>query len=222
MVALFIMGMIATLVIAELIAGKFEGRKLNVVTPQPATRLSLTVPPDGIQFHRGHTWVREAADGVLVGLDNFAKTIVGKPEEVRIPVAGTRIMQGEPAWTIRRGGRDITMLAPINGEVVAVNERATKDPSVIESDPYDAGWLVKVRPDNFRADRRNLLDGSLAGHWMDESYNRLSRIFSPELGVVMNDGGELMSGVIDSLEPEQVEQALQEFFLVETRNNTEE
>jgi len=222
MVALFIMGMIATLVIAELIAGRFEGRKLNVVTPQPATRSSLTVAPDGIEFHRGHTWAREAADGILVGLDSFAKTIVGRPEEVRVPTTGTRIAQGEPAWTIRRNGHEFAMLSPVNGEVVAVNERVTNDPGVVESDPYDAGWLVKVRPDNFRVDRRNLLNGTLAGHWMDESYERLGRIFSPELGVVMNDGGQLISGVIDSLEPEQVEQALHEFFLVETRNNIEE
>jgi len=216
MVALFVVMTIVTLLLIEMVVGKIEGRHFVVAPQAPPVNQQLAAIPAGTYFHRGHAWARlEGDDVVAVGVDDFARMMAGQPDEIVLPEVGSRLIQGASAWTLKRGQSVIPMLSPVDGQVVERNASAVQTPALVAKDPYDGGWLLKVKPSNLRANLANLLDGSLASSWTQAAYERLSAFFSPELGLVVQDGGTMADGVIEQIPPERLPAALREFFLVD-------
>jgi glycine cleavage system H lipoate-binding protein len=159
--------------------------------------------PDGVQFHPGHAWLRTNGGTVVaLGLDDFAQKLVGPLSAVDLPPVGTALRQGEKAWRLRAGEKTIDMLAPVDGEIVAINADVAAAPDRIAADPYGEGWLLKVRPDKLDADLNQLLSGELARQWMENVTDSLRRRLSPELGLVLQDGGQPVHGLARELEPE--------------------
>ena len=99
-------------------------------------------------LHPGHTWVRPTSDGLVsIGASGFACNFAGNPRRIKLPRVGRRLHQGETAWTLRSNrGRILDQAMPIRGKVVAVNEALRSDPTLAQRSPYDAGWILRVRP----------------------------------------------------------------------------
>ena len=157
--------------------------------------------PDGVLLHPGHTWVRDGAT-LTVGLDDFARKLVGPLAGIELPHAGAVVRQGEPAFRLRADGRAVDVTAPIDGTVVTPNQRALDRPEVVSEDPYGAGWLVKVRPLRPRANLNQLLSGGPARKWLDGVAESLMARATPELGAVLQDGGQPVHGIARELEPD--------------------
>jgi len=159
--------------------------------------------PEGLGFHPGHTWARPEGDGVFrVGMDGFALRMLGRPEALHLPSPGTRLEAGEAGWRLTVGGHDLSLLSPVGGEVVAVNPEAEADPGRLGDDPYRSGWLLAMRAHRPGRTMRNLLSGKLARAWMDESFDRVSHRLLPQLGALLQDGGEPVEGFARVLDPE--------------------
>jgi glycine cleavage system H lipoate-binding protein len=170
--------------------------------------------PDHLYFHPGHAWAGVGAGQlVTVGIDDFAQKLVGKVSAVQLPAVGTRVGQGERAWTLTSGARSVDMLSPVDGTVVAVNDRIAASPELLERDPYGDGWLLQVRSARTSANVKSLLSGSLAKHWIEESWNRLVSMMSPELGLVYQDGGLPVDGMARSLDAVRWDQIARRFLL---------
>lgn len=160
--------------------------------------------PEGLHFHRGHTWAMPEGAGVFrVGMDGFALRMLGRPEALDLPQPGTALEQGEPGWRLRVGGRALPLLSPVRGEVTEVNPEAVTSPGRVGDDPYGEGWLLKVRTDRAGGVLKNLLSGELARAWMDQSMDRVSHRLLPQLGQVLQDGGEPVEGFARQLDPER-------------------
>ncbi len=169
--------------------------------------------PDGVSFHPGHAWARVEPDGhVAVGMSDFARKLVGPPSDIRLPVAGARIGQGEPGWTLLAGDRAIDMLSPVDGEVVEVNQDAF-EPGAPLLDPYGDGWLLKVKPARLDANLKNLLAGEAARRWTEQAADKLRARLSPTAGLVYQDGGVPVDGIARRLDPEKWDELAKEFFL---------
>ncbi len=146
--------------------------------------------PREYHFHQGHSWARECrGDMASVGLDDFAQKLVGRVESLDLPPVGSRLAQGEKGWILRVGSRAIPMLSPLDGEVVAINEEAVRSPEIVNEDPFGKGWLLKVRPERFAANRTNLLSGRLAMRWTEETLHGLRLTMGGSLGPLYQDGG---------------------------------
>lgn len=181
-----------------------QGAEQRVRVAAPERRRSAWFEvPDAVQFHPGHAWLRTNGGTVALGVDDFAQKLVGPLSGIELPPVGTALRQGEKAWGLRAGAETIDMLAPVDGEVVAVNEDVAAAPERIAADPYGAGWLLKVRPDKLDADLNQLLSGELARQWMEGVTDSLRRRLSPELGLVLQDGGQPVHGLAQALEPER-------------------
>ncbi len=171
---------------------------------------------EGYHYHPGHTWaVEEGGDVVVVGLDDFAAKVVGTPDGVELPPVGTTVRQGQCAWKLRAGARDLAMLSPVDGRVVAVNDAVRHAPRLAVDDPYGRGWLLKLQSRHRRASLRNLLSGELASAWMRHTVERLHALPSGPLGVVMADGGAPKTGFGRELDPEAWDVVAREFFRAE-------
>lgn len=170
----------------------------------------------GAYYHQGHCWARPESDEIAaVGVDDFAQKLLGSPVAIKLPKVGTKLEQGEKAWQLQVDSKVIDMLSPISGEVTAVNPKALAQPGLINEDPYEQGWLLKIRARNMRSNLKNLLRGKLALAWMRQTEAGLRRRLSGGLGPVLQDGGVPMPGLAMNLDPQNWEQIVREYFLTD-------
>jgi glycine cleavage system H lipoate-binding protein len=184
---------------------------------QAGTRMSLVdwfrIVND-YYYHQGHSWLKkEKDDTVLIGIDDFAQKMLGTPAGLNLPAVGSRIQQGGKGLVMNVDGKAVDFLSPVDGEVIAVNHLALKTPGVINQDPYNSGWLMKVRSDNLKANLKNLLSGDMAKAWIRETVNKLSMRISGNYGVVLQDGGTITNGFVRELAPENWDEVVKEYFL---------
>jgi glycine cleavage system H lipoate-binding protein len=171
--------------------------------------------PDGLSIHPGHAWAKSTGDGeVLVGADDFARAAIGRLSDADLPAPGTMVRQGEPAWTLRGAAGPLPMISPVDGMVVATNPKARI--GALESDPYGEGWLLRVQAPRFARNARQLLSGSAARAWMEDSAKRLRAVISPDLGPALADGGVPVAGIAGEVGPEVWQRIAKEFFFVES------
>jgi glycine cleavage system H lipoate-binding protein len=170
--------------------------------------------PAALHYHPGHTWVRPLGpDTVVVGMDDFARRLVGRADRVNVPKVGTWMLQGAKGFRVESEGRSAALVAPVEGEVVEVNRDLRKEPDALAEDPYGRGWLCKVRSANLAANLRNLLSGNVARRWMEEAKERLEIELMALSGSVLQDGGEPAPDFARHLQPDEWRHLAEEFLL---------
>jgi glycine cleavage system H protein len=119
------------------------------------------LPEDLYYLVEKHTWLRMETEGVVVvGLSdvaqNLAKTIIA----VTARKAGRTVEKGQSLATVESGKYVGPVPAPVAGEVVAINEKVTSKPILINEDPYGDGWIAKIKPSDWEAERASLATGA--------------------------------------------------------------
>lgn len=167
-----------------------------------------------VAFHPGHAWARVVSPGVaVIGADDFAQKLVGRVERVDLPAEGTELRQGEPAWHFHVDGRRVAMVAPVAGTVTAVNRGLAENPQLVNDDPYQAGWMVRVEGPRVDSGLRGLLRGKIARQWLAEATDALRLRTSPDLGLALQDGGVPVDGLAKAIDPEHWEEFAREHLL---------
>jgi glycine cleavage system H lipoate-binding protein len=152
--------------------------------------------PEGLFYHQGHGWLRPEPGSIgVVGLDDFARKLIGKVDAVELPAVGSRLAQGEKGWSLVVDFERIPMLSPVAGEVVEVNNEVLRSPEILRQDPYGKGWLLKVKSSGIASSTRNLLSEKLARAWMENALDKLHPIQGECLGPVLQDGGLPVEGI---------------------------
>ncbi|EME58440.1 glycine cleavage system protein GcvH [Amycolatopsis decaplanina] len=104
----------------------------------------MSIPQD-LKYTKEHEWLN-VADGVAtVGITAFAAESLGDIVFVQLPAVGDTVTAGEVFGEVESTKSVSELYAPVDGEVVEVNEATTDTPELINSDPYAEGWLLKVR-----------------------------------------------------------------------------
>lgn len=187
--------------------------------PEPAANSETAVAggvglPETLRYHPGHSWAAHLGHGrIRVGLDEFAASLLGRIERIELPLRGRWLRQGDKGWIVHTPQGKALMPAPVEGEIVAVNDRLTEDPSLAARDPYGAGWLLEVFSPDAEVSLRNLLSGSLARRWMELAVAELRRALSPSAMVTALDGGRLRVELGADLPPEKWRELTRRFFL---------
>jgi len=158
--------------------------------------------PADRRYHPGHTWARVLEDQTVeVGIDDYARALIGDAEEIELPRTGSTLLQGETGFRVGTRGRWAPLLSPVDGEVVAVNHGLLASPEQVVGDCYGRGWLCRVRARNLPLTLRNLLAGGVARRWMEEESSRLRATLEVAAGGVMADGGVLSATFGRYLDP---------------------
>ena len=117
------------------------------------------LPEDLFYVVEKHVWAQRDGDLVTVGLtdvaQNMAKTIIA----VTPKAAGKPVKKGRNVATVESGKWVGPVPAPVGGEIVEVNQALTATPGLLNSDPYGAGWVAKIRPDDWDTDAADLVSG---------------------------------------------------------------
>jgi glycine cleavage system H protein len=103
--------------------------------------------PNGLKYTEEHEYLREtdAEDEFLVGITDYAQGELGDVVFVELPTPGDTFDRMEVFGTIEAVKAVSDLYSPISGEIVAVNEGLDEDPSLVNSDPYGEGWMVRIR-----------------------------------------------------------------------------
>jgi len=190
--------------------------------PHPAGLLPLLAkeePPGGLFFHDGHTWAKlETSGAVQVGLDGFARGILGRVDRFELPAEGAHLRQGEPAFTALQSGKRIEFVSPVDGVVCAVNREINADPQGSKKDPYGKGWAFEVRPSNIPRNLKKLRIGAEASAWLAREVRSFSeflclhRAVPQEVGVTLPDGGIHAEGIMETMDGEILRIAIRKYF----------
>jgi len=104
--------------------------------------------PDDLKYHEEHDWARIEGDQATFGITWYAQDALGEVVFFDPPDVGTGISKDTPYAEVESVKAVSDVIAPLSGEVIAVNEAASETPELVNEDPYDAGWLVRVRLSN--------------------------------------------------------------------------
>jgi glycine cleavage system H protein len=123
---------------------------------------------EGLRYTRDHEWARLMGDIVSTGITDYAQSELSDIVMVEPPKVGAKVKAGDAVGTIEAVKAVSDLFAPVSGEVIEVNEKAIKEPAIINKDPYNEGWLYKIRMDA-PAELDNLLSPEqykelIAGH----------------------------------------------------------
>jgi glycine cleavage system H protein len=101
--------------------------------------------PDDLRYHREHDWVRVEGDEAVFGITWFAQDALGEVVFYEPPAIGAVLAADATYGELESVKAVSDIYAPADGEVIAVNEGVVDSPELVNSDPYGAGWLVRVR-----------------------------------------------------------------------------
>jgi glycine cleavage system H lipoate-binding protein len=176
----------------------------------------------GYFYHQGHSWAKKDSPNLVrVGIDDFAQKLLGEASEIHLPELGSQLEQGEkgirlqfdtetPGWNI-----SIDLLSPVSGEVVEINKEVLNSTSLINQSPYENGWLFKVKTNKMKNNFKNLLSGSLAKSWMEDTVKKIGASMSGDKGLVFQDGGQMISGFAKELAPDAWDLYARKFLLTD-------
>ena len=171
--------------------------------------------PGNVYYHPGHAWARvEDEEALIIGVDDFGQKLVGRIQDVKLPVVGTSVRQGEQGWTLQADGKSIGMLSPVDGKVLAVNHDLAQAPEKINKDPYGEGWLMVVHSPRKTGILKGLLSGNLAKRWIEDARANLLARSDADLGMVLTESGPPVEGIARVLDQENWDEIVKEFFLV--------
>lgn len=170
--------------------------------------------PEELHYHRGHTWAQVLPNGrARIGLDDFARQLVGRATAVKLPDAGESVRQGAGSFGIQVGHRAISLVSPLDGHVTAVNPALTQNPALASDDPYGRGWLVEIQPTGIRRGLNNLLSGGLAQRFMEHTRQQLEHGLMALSGSVLQDGGVPIADFARELSDEDWQRLTHELLL---------
>ena len=104
----------------------------------------MSSAPENLQYTKEHEWVLADANNYMMGITDYAQTALGDIVYVQLPKIGESITSGTVCGEVESTKSVSEIFAPVTGVVSVINESLSNAPELINSDPYGAGWLIKI------------------------------------------------------------------------------
>jgi glycine cleavage system H protein len=101
--------------------------------------------PDDLRYHPEHDWARIESDEAVLGITWYAQDALGELVHFEAPEVGATLTKDQAYAEVESVKAVSDVIAPLSGEVLALNEKAVEEPETINEDPYGEGWLVRIR-----------------------------------------------------------------------------
>ncbi len=123
--------------------------------------------PSDLKYAKSHEWLRKESDGtVTLGITHHAQDLLGDMVFVETPDVGRTLKAGEACAVVESVKAASDVYSPINGEVVEGNEALATGPELVNSEPYAAGWIARLKPAN-GAELDGLMDAAAYQAFLD-------------------------------------------------------
>ena len=177
--------------------------------------------PQGLFYSRNHTWAHLSKSGIArVGLDDFILHVTGEVKFSNLRNPGDFIRKGDLLTELDQKGKLLKIYSPLSGKITGINSILYDNPEVFTEDPYEAGWIYKIKPSKWIAETNGCYLAEEAISWSKKELERFKdfiaesvKKLSPEAStVILQDGGELFDQPLSEL-PDEVWQEFQKSFL---------
>lgn len=102
--------------------------------------------PENLKYVKSHEWVRDDGDGVVtIGITDHAQELLGDLVFVELPEVGAELTADAECAVVESVKAASDVFSPLSGEVTEVNEELADAPETINDDPYEAGWIFKMK-----------------------------------------------------------------------------
>jgi glycine cleavage system H protein len=125
-----------------------------------ATVNNCNLPDDLYYLVERHVWARRDGGLVTVGMTDVAQNLAKRIISVTLKDAGKPVKKGRTVATVESGKWVGPVPAPVGGEIVEINKALVSTPDVINADPYGAGWVARLRPDDWDGESGDLVTGA--------------------------------------------------------------
>jgi glycine cleavage system H protein len=122
--------------------------------------------PDGLYYTIDHAWVKEEGNRIRIGVTDFMQRMAGEITFIRVPRAGKDMEEGKTLCTLQSGKWAGKILVPMQSLVVDVNKDLAANPQMLNTDPYNRGWIAVLEPADFSGGLAKLLKGDQAAEWL--------------------------------------------------------
>jgi len=174
--------------------------------------------PGGVFISDSHCWLSLNEDGTAkVGMDDFAKKMIGRIDGLDLPNLGRKINKGEPLFTIRQGQRSVAFLAPVSGQINKVNNELLKNLEGLTMTTYNKNWVCMMDIDDFDSEVKDLKIGkSAVSFFQDEIENCISHfkdiVEARKREKKLAGGNGIFFGNIDTLTNKEWDKTMRRFF----------
>jgi len=124
---------------------------------------------EDLKFTKTHEWLKKQQDELTIGITDHAQQLLGDMVFVELPKIGAKVTAGDELGVVESVKAASDFYSPVSGVVIAINQKASEDPAIVNSDPYGAGWLVKIKADNLD-ELDDLLDAEQYHHETAEDH----------------------------------------------------
>lgn len=101
--------------------------------------------PETLKYTKDHEWLRLNGSEGTVGITDYAQSELGDIVFVELKPVGTKVKQGERFGTVEAVKAVSDLYSPVSGEITALNSSLEKNPEIVNKEPYDGGWMVKIK-----------------------------------------------------------------------------
>jgi len=171
--------------------------------------------PGGVFISEGHCWANINEEGLVkIGIDDFAKKLIGKIDAIEFPNLSMSVRRGQPLFSIKQGTRIITFKSPVTGTVKVINELVNRDLDSFEFSPYEGNWICEIDAEELDSEIKQLKIGKAAVNFYEDDIEHLQ-----ELKMKIKTGkdedeanGHLYIGEMEKLDDVSWKRYSEEFF----------
>ena len=111
------------------------------------------------KYQKSHEWARQEGDLIVCGITDHAQDSLSDVVYVELPDIGSVLNKGEVFGVVESVKAASDLYMPVSGEIIEINEALADKPETVNTDPYGAGWMIKIKPSN-PSEWDNLLNGA--------------------------------------------------------------
>jgi glycine cleavage system H protein len=124
--------------------------------------------PDELYYHSEHSWLKVEDDGtVTIGMNDFFQKAAGDITYVDLPFEGDEVEAGEVCGKVQSSKWIGKLVAPVSGEITEVNDDLDSDATLINTDPYGEGWIIKIEASDLDEELGKLFHGESVEPWLE-------------------------------------------------------
>ncbi len=123
--------------------------------------------PDDLKYHKEHTWIKTSGKKATIGITQYAQDALGDIVYIDLPEVDTDIEANTEIGEIESTKATSSIISPVSGRIVQVNDDLSETPEIINDDPYGKGWIAVIELDDV-AELDDLMDASEYSKYVEE------------------------------------------------------
>ncbi|MEW6417613.1 MAG: glycine cleavage system protein GcvH [Nitrospirota bacterium] len=123
--------------------------------------------PDDLKYHKEHTWVKVIGRKAIIGITDYAQDALGDIVYIDLPEVDMDVETNSEIGEIESTKATSSIISPVSGRVIEVNEDLSESPEIINEDPYDKGWIAVLEIDD-TSELDDLMDASEYTKYVEE------------------------------------------------------